>query len=1079
MRSSIHHRIDRGPRGAFLLAALGLLACLPALAQPAHLVRDIDPSTPSSGVLSTTESVGVGSLFYFTFDDGVHGVEVWRSDGTPAGTFLLKDIFPGNCPSSPQSLTASGGLLYFVTSGPEAGFQLWKSDGTPEGTSLVKILYDGPGYLRFPLRDAGGKLFFLATSPSFSADLWVTDGTADGAHLVHAGFLTVPRMLAAGNGQLLFAASDGTHGLEPWVTDGTPGGTHSVADLSPGFADSLSYNAPTTGNDAVAAPWGGFVFVADDGVHGPEPWQTDASPAGAHLLRDIAPGAAGSSPYGLTAANGRVVFAATDPLHGTELWATDGTAAGPQLLKDAWPGTSGSNPLELTAVGSRVFFRAADPDHGQEPWTTDGTAAGTYLVKDLVPGPGDAFSDWGTQFAFAGVGGRLLFYSPQTASFWQSDGTVAGTLAIQPSPGFWPFPDFLYSNSWFGVAGGRLFFRAGLQGEEIWVTDGTTPGSFQVRAVPLPTSSLEVYDGYPFPGTLADFGGALFFQATDGASSSGLWRSDGTAAGTRLVKSTSSLDLLQATGSRLFFRAGGQLGVSDGTTVGTQVLSGVPVADLATLGDQALFLSQPAGGPTGLWKSDGTPAGTVLVAPHDTIWVPAWMTASGGKVFYSETSGAEGFELWTSDGTAAGSFEIDVYPGAGSSSPQYLTDVGGTLFFTATTGLDRQLWKSDGTLAGTVRVKDFAPGPGVPTQYAGRFATLPGGVLLFPADDGTHGEELWRSDGSEAGTWLVKDVHPGLHGSGIGELTTAGSQVYFAADDGVHGRELWASDGTAAGTRLVEDIVPGADSSLPTNLAAVGPALVFAAFDPDHGVEPWRSDGTALGTRRLQDIAPGPLSSSPAGFTPSGPNVYFAADDGTTGFEPWVVAKTNVLATFGDAPTDSWAWGAIEAIAAAGITTGCAPGLYCPGTPVSRAEMAVFLERALHGPGFVPPPVLALRFTDVPLDFWAAGWIDLFAAEGITTGCAPSLYCPSQAVTRAEMAVFLLRSRHGGSYVPPHVAASHFTDVPAGYWAQDWIEQLAAEGITTGCAPNLYCPGDSVGRDQMAVFLARTFHLLP
>jgi hypothetical protein len=75
------------------------------------------------------------------------------------------------------------------------------------------------------------------------------------------------------------------------------------------------------------------------------------------------------------------------------------------------------------------------------------------------------------------------------------------------------------------------------------------------------------------------------------------------------------------------------------------------------------------------------------------------------------------------------------------------------------------------------------------------------------------------------------------------------------------------------------------------------------------------------------------------------------------------------------------------------------------------------------------------------------------------------------------MAVFLLRARHGGSYVPPAVAASRFTDVPSDFWARDWIEQLAVEGITTGCAPNLYCPGDSVGRDQMAAFLARTFQL--
>jgi len=204
---------------------------------------------------------------------------------------------------------------------------------------------------------------------------------------------------------------------------------------------------------------------------------------------------------------------------------------------------------------------------------------------------------------------------------------------------------------------------------------------------------------------------------------------------------------------------------------------------------------------------------------------------------------------------------------------------------------------------------------------------------------------------------------------------------------------------------------------------------------------------------------------------------YFAASDHTTGFELWAVPRTNVLSSFGDVPSDFWAWSYIEAIGAAGITTGCAPGQYCPGSLVSRAEMAAFLERGLQGPAFTPPPPTGTRFTDVPAGYWAAGWIEQLAADGITTGCAPGQYCPAQAVNRSEMAVFLLRARHGGAYTPPPVATSRFTDVPAGYWAKDWIEQLAVEGITTGCAPNSYCPGDSVGRDQMAAFLARTFNL--
>jgi hypothetical protein len=164
----------------------------------------------------------------------------------------------------------------------------------------------------------------------------------------------------------------------------------------------------------------------------------------------------------------------------------------------------------------------------------------------------------------------------------------------------------------------------------------------------------------------------------------------------------------------------------------------------------------------------------------------------------------------------------------------------------------------------------------------------------------------------------------------------------------------------------------------------------------------------------IQDIAPGPLSSSPTAFTAAGPNVYFAANDNTTGFELWAVPKTNVLSSFGDVPTDSWAWSYVEALATAGLTNGCAPGQYCPGNPVSRGEMAVFLERGLRGPALTPPAPTGTVFTDVPASYWAAGWIEQLAADGITRGCAPGRYCPGNPVSRGEMAVFLLRARHGG-----------------------------------------------------------------
>ncbi|MCH5373780.1 MAG: choice-of-anchor D domain-containing protein [Planctomycetes bacterium] len=180
---------------------------------------------------------------------------------------------------------------------------------------------------------------------------------------------------------------------------------------------------------------------------------------------------------------------------------------------------------------------------------------------------------------------------------------------------------------------------------------------------------------------------------------------------------------------------------------------------------------------------------------------------------------------------------------------------------------------------------------------------------------------------------------------------------------------------------------------------------------------------------------------------------------------------------FDDVPFDYWAWQYIESIAIAGITTGCAPGLYCPADSVTRAQMAVFLLRGVHGSGYAPRPADGGEFADVAMDYWAAAWIEQLAAEGITTGCGDGNYCPEEYVSRAQMAVFLLRAKHGSGFVPPAATGSLFGDVPLDHWAAAWIEQLFAEGITVGCGGGNYCPASSVTRAEMAVFLARTFGL--
>jgi hypothetical protein len=158
------------------------------------------------------------------------------------------------------------------------------------------------------------------------------------------------------------------------------------------------------------------------------------------------------------------------------------------------------------------------------------------------------------------------------------------------------------------------------------------------------------------------------------------------------------------------------------------------------------------------------------------------------------------------------------------------------------------------------------------------------------------------------------------------------------------------------------------------------------------------------------------------------------------------------------------------------VTGGCTPFSYCPDDLVTRAQMAVFLLRSKEGPTYEPPPATGTVFTDVPIDGFAAAWIEELSHRNITAGCEVNLYCPDAANTRAQMAVFLLVTLEGMAYVPPD-AMGVFADVPVSSPYARWVEEIHERGITAGCDATLFCPDDPVLREQMAVFLSVTFNL--
>jgi S-layer homology domain len=181
--------------------------------------------------------------------------------------------------------------------------------------------------------------------------------------------------------------------------------------------------------------------------------------------------------------------------------------------------------------------------------------------------------------------------------------------------------------------------------------------------------------------------------------------------------------------------------------------------------------------------------------------------------------------------------------------------------------------------------------------------------------------------------------------------------------------------------------------------------------------------------------------------------------------------------TFLDVAPDFWAWRFVEAIENAGVTGGCGSGNFCPATVVSRGQMAVFLLSAAEGPGYDPPPCTTPSFSDVPCSDPLAPWIEELVNRGVTAGCGGGKYCPNGKVTREQMAVFLLATVEGPGYAPPACTTPLFNDVPCTSPFARWIHELVNRGVTAGCGGGNFCPTQQVTRAQMAIFLSTAFGL--
>jgi ELWxxDGT repeat protein len=538
---------------------------------------------------------------------------------------------------------------------------LWAS-GRASGTTELLAEFPGAGAVG-PVSLGYRALSLVYTAAQPRATLWSTDGTPVGTLPLHS-FPQVRQPIfasrEAGKGFFLTPESDAA---TLWSSDGTVAGTVALGrTLSP--------------SAYIVAVSPDLVFVADADRRSQETLTAFDTRAPSDSREIFAFRFPGSNPMNLTAVGSRVIFGAfEDGAASFSLWSSDGTEAGTVRI------LAGGVPF-LSAIGDRGYLFGADASGVVGPFVTDGTAAGTVRLASGVFG----------QAGFVPLGGLVYFIGNygdySDGNLWKTDGTAAGTA---------PVTSGLHATFPLVSDGVRLYLGHDFSPPWMTVSDGTVAGTFSVL--------VDIPGAAPVRGCWVPWNGGLVQSGFTSAAGDELWFSDGTSSGTRMVA-----DLLPgpegsgpcpavASTKGVFFATGqpSALWITDGTAGGTRVLREGAVNELTVSNGVLFFAASDAEHGQELWKSDGTPEGTVLVldiAPGPASGTPRNLRDVGGILLFSANDGERGFELWRSDGTASGTFLLqDVNPGPRSSNPSEFTRAGDQIFFSADDGLSGyELW---------------------------------------------------------------------------------------------------------------------------------------------------------------------------------------------------------------------------------------------------------------------------------------------------------------------------------------------------------------------------------------------------
>ncbi len=777
----------------------------------------IDPQTNEAIVIKGNffqiyELKANSEFIYFIAAEAQYGKELWRSDGTEEGTELVKDITSINIINDIRDLYVINNKVVFKVHNQESGVELWVSDGTEEGTALLMDIEPGSG------------------SPSFS------------------NFISDENFL-------YFIADNSALGEELWRTDGTENGTIALTSLN-NDSEYFPFEAkPTIANGNI------YFTVYDLDNIGYRIWQSDGSVNNTSPIDDhfLAGGFGTSKILGpLFFENELCVlvrdydqFDPTDS-HWT-IWKKSLSNTAYEMIHREVTDRPPTIKDFLVST-QKLFVIIKKSSFADDIWSSGGTSESTLMVaQKLLPYSYALYKTWN----------ESLFYAD--AFLWKTDGSIDSQTQLSDV-----VLDFRPNES-FSIIQNKIYFggqttQENLKDSEVMVSEGTAASTMLLTNVNKTPIDSKI-------SNLMTFNSALYFGATNNMNGIELWKSDGTAVNTNLVK-----DILPE-------------------FVNQRPLDSNPM-DMIIYEDKLFFSASILTDGiqyNSLWESDGTEGGTVLVKNIDLQKGQPSLIHKiiyDNKIFFSAREIGECcFTLWSSDGTEVGTVKIEEEvqtPSQKNRNPHALTESDGKLYFI---GFDNnvgwELWhlKENNKIE---MIKDINPG------VAGGFTTNQfyfdialadfNGNVFFSANDGVHGAELWTSDGTEEGTIMLKDILPGESGSTPNQFTLYNDELYFFALTEENGRQLWKTDGTSAGTQLVQ-INANSPLTLATannHLFVFKDFLYFSNYTESTGFELWQSDGTDAGTFLYNDLIEGQLSSSPRNLTAVNDILYFNAldDDG-------------------------------------------------------------------------------------------------------------------------------------------------------------------------------------------------------